>query len=96
VQAVQLDSLWRAFCREECNQSIKNSAQSHSVIASFIDVLKGVKDIEESIVNALTELYNAALQFSNNFWLEFQLHNLSVDSNGTLLLRDIIYFPEFL
>lgn len=64
----------------------------HAVVANFIDDLRSNDAIEESVIDALDKIYTWSTAYGSNFKFEFPKCNLGVTEDGTLLLRDIVFF----
>lgn len=52
--------------------------------------------LPETIKDALENLLDYATNYDYNMMLEFTPRNLSVDSKGNLILRDVLFFPALL
>jgi hypothetical protein len=59
---------------------------------NFIEALREDDRVPESIVHDLDVIYGWATAFGPNFLFEFPNRNLGVKDDGTLVLRDIVFF----
>lgn len=56
---------------------------------NIINTLRG--NIDESIINALQSINDALANYGDYYYFEFPKRNLMVNSNGTLILLDVIF-----
>lgn len=63
----------------------------YSVVGDYIDMLRET-DLDEELIDAMDMIYSWATAFGPNFKLEFPRCNLGVTADGTLQLRDIVFF----
>lgn len=66
--------------------------QWHSRCYNFIETLRNDSRIPESVVHDLDVIYGWATCYGPNFLFEFPARNLGVKDDGTLVLRDIVFF----
>jgi hypothetical protein len=80
---MQYIETWRKLQRDE---------RLFEITQSIIDAIQADDSIPESIKDTLDYLYSWISAYGANCMLEFPLRNLGVKSDGTLVLRDIVFF----
>ena len=65
----------------------------YQIVYNFIEYLRDNAIVSESIIDALYTLYSQALNFDSDMWLEFPIRNVAATEDGTLVLRDVLFFP---
>lgn len=91
--AKTLQKTWDSFSGEISIRIFRNQYDRlYEVAYNFIDTLREEESVPESIINALESIYSWGTNFGSNFLFEFPVRNLAVSEDGTLILRDIIFF----
>lgn len=67
----------------------------HDRVRRFIDTIEQDDRIPATIHSALACVYSWACAYGPNFLFEFPNRNLGIDSNGNLVLRDILFFRDY-
>lgn len=91
--AKTLQKTWDSF-RGEISIRLfrKDYDKLYEVAYNFIDKLREEESVPESVISALENIYTWACAFGSNFLFEFPARNLAVSEDGTLVLRDIVFF----
>jgi len=88
-----LQETWGFFRGEISLHMIRNRYDLlYQVVYNFIEKLEQDGNVPDSIIEALRNIYTWTTAFDSNFLFEFPTHNLAVSEDGTLILRDIVYF----
>lgn len=66
----------------------------HILCADIIEKARNDSAIPDSIVEALEHIESWASAYGSDYMFEFPARNLGVDSNGNLVLRDILFFAS--
>lgn len=73
-------------------RSLRKDERLFEISAEIIESIKADDSIPESIKDALDLIESWMTAYGANCMLEFQLRNLGVKNDGTLVLRDIVFF----
>lgn len=83
----QAKILYKAWVKTWCNPKDDNFTNNHKFINSVESILP------ESIIKALREIVDESANYGLQYRLEFPLRNMAQDSEGNLILLDVLFNP---